>query len=473
MINRDANYVDGAWVPSTSGQYIDVLNPTTEKIIGRVPAGTSEDISAAVASARHAFDSWSTTTPAERAEWLGKLINGLTARSDEIARLVSSEVGMPYMHALEWQSALPIRNFTFYADLLTTHDFDRGKVRHSLVVQEPVGVVGCITPWNYPLHQVALKVAPAIAAGCTVVLKPSEIAPLTAFLLADVAHEAGLPPGVLNVVTGYGIDAGEALASHPDVDMISFTGSTRAGTRVSELAAPSVKRVALELGGKSANIVLEDADLELAVTDGVGNCYFNAGQTCTALTRLFVPRARLAEAEQIAKSAAESFRVGDPFEESTTLGPVVSKTQFERVHNLISSGVADGATLVTGGTNRPRAEGFFVAPTVFSSVTPQMRIGREEVFGPVLSILPYETEDEAVAMANDSEYGLSGGVWAGSEERGVEFARRLRTGQVSVNGGGFNNEAPFGGYKRSGLGREAGVAGLEEYLETKAIHLSS
>jgi len=378
---------------------------------------------------------------------------------------------MPYTQALEWQSALPVRNFQFYTDLLKTYEFDRGKVKHSLVVQEPVGVVGCITPWNYPLHQVALKVAPAIAAGCTVVLKPSEVAPLTAFLLADVADEVGLPAGVLNVVTGYGPEVGEALATDPDVDMISFTGSTKAGIRVSELAAPSVKRVALELGGKSANIILEDADLAEAVADGVSNCYFNAGQTCTALTRMFVPRARLAEAEQLAKTTAEAFEVGDPFKESTTLGPVVSKAQFDRVQDLISAGISQGATLLTGGTERPTTEGFFVSPTVFSSVTPGMRLSREEVFGPVLSILPYDTEDDAVAMANASEYGLSGGVWAGSQERGIRFARRLRTGQVSVNGGGFNNEAPFGGYKRSGLGREAGVAGFEEYLETKAIHL--
>lgn len=471
MDTRKDIFIDGSWRPSTGFEVIDVVNPSTEEVIAQVPAGTAEDVDAAVAAARRAFPGWAAISPGDRATWLQRLTDGLRERSDEIASSVSREVGMPYSQALEWQSALPIRNFQFYADFLPTYPFDAGKVKHSIVVKEPVGVVGCITPWNYPLHQIALKVAPALAAGCTIVLKPSEVAPMTAYILAEVAEKVGLPAGVLNVISGAGPVVGESLASHPDVDMLSFTGSIRAGTRISELAAPTVKRVALELGGKSANVILTDADLEAAVADGVANCYFNAGQTCTALTRMFVPRARLQEAEDIAARTANEFTTGDPFADTTNLGPIVNKRQYDRVIEMIESGEKEGAKLIAGGTKRPADTGYFVAPTVFSEVKPDMRISREEIFGPVLSILPYDTEDEAIDLANDTEYGLSGGVWAGDVERGIRFARQLRTGQVSVNGGGFNNEAPFGGYKHSGVGREAGAAGFEEYLETKAIHL--
>jgi acyl-CoA reductase-like NAD-dependent aldehyde dehydrogenase len=340
-------------------------------------------------------------------------------------------------------------------------------------VKEPVGVVGCITPWNFPLHQVVAKVAPALAAGCTVVLKPSEIAPLTAFILAEIIDDVGLPAGVFNLVTGYGPVVGEAIAAHPDVDMVSFTGSTRAGKRVSELAAKTVKRVSLELGGKSANIILDDADLEKAVANGVGNCYFNSGQTCSALTRMLVPRSRHDEAVAIAKRVAESFTVGDPTEGKYKLGPLVSAAQRERVVNYIGKGIAEGATLVAGGAEMPEGmtKGYFVRPTVFANVRNDMSIAQEEIFGPVLSIIPYEDDDDAVRIANDTVYGLAGGVWSGDPERAKRVARRLRTGQVEINGGKFNPLAPFGGYKQSGNGRELGKYGLEEYLEVKAMLL--
>lgn len=463
-------YVDGKWTPSTGTEKIDVINPTTEEVIGSVPAGSAEDVAKAASAARRVFDSWAGLTPQERGDWVSKIAEGLHARREEIARTVSSEIGMPYSHAIEWQSDLPIRNFRFYADFVRDYEYDAGYVKHSMVVKEPVGVVGCITPWNYPLHQIALKVAPALAAGCTVVLKPSEVAPLTAYILAEVCDEIGLPAGVFNLVSGRGEVVGEAIASSPDIDMVSFTGSTRAGIRVSELAAQTVKKVALELGGKSANIILDDADLEAAVADGVANCYFNAGQTCTALTRMLVPAELLPQVEAIAKTAAERFTYGDPFAEETSLGPVVNERQLARVEQLIESGVDEGATLVTGGRIKPTGVGYFVEPTVFSGVKPDMTISREEIFGPVLSIVPYTDEADAIAIANESEYGLAGGVWSGDEERAIRVARRLRTGQVSVNGGGFNNEAPFGGYKKSGVGREAGAAGFEEYLELKSIH---
>ena len=466
-------YIDGQWTPSSGTEAIDVVNPSTTEIIATVPAGTAEDVERAALAARTAFPAWAALSPGERADWIQRLTDGLNARADEIARTVSSEIGMPISQSVEWQSALPIRNFQFYADYLRSYSYDAGSVKHSLVVKEPIGVVGCITPWNYPLHQIALKVAPALAAGCTVVIKPSEVAPLTAYILAEVAHDIGLPAGVLNLVLGTGDVVGEAMSSNPNIDMISFTGSTAAGIRVSEVASKTVKRVALELGGKSANLILDDADLERAVTDGVGNCFFNAGQTCTALTRMLVPRSRLAEAEGYAKAAAETYLVGDPFAETTLLGPVVSERQHARVKALIETGVREGAKLITGGSETAVATGYFVAPTVFSNVTPEMAIAREEIFGPVLAILPYDDEESGIEMANSSEYGLAGGVWSGSDERAIEVARRLRTGQVSINGGGFNNEAPFGGYKHSGNGREAGAAGFEEFLETKSMHLTT
>jgi acyl-CoA reductase-like NAD-dependent aldehyde dehydrogenase len=469
---RDSIYIDGAWVPSAGRGTIEVFGSGTGEVIGTIPDGTPEDVDRAVAAAVKAFPAWSATSTEERAKHLTRLMEGLTARMGDLATLIATEVGMPIRLAGAIQVGLPTMVMGSYAQLLSEFAFEE-RVGHSLVVREPVGVVGAITPWNYPLHQIVAKVAPALAAGCTVVLKPSEVAPLNAFVLAEIMDEAGVPPGVFNLVSGTGPVVGEAIASHPGVDMVSFTGSTRAGKRVAELAAATVKRVALELGGKSANVILDDADLERAVSAGVTNCYLNSGQTCTAWTRMLVPRDRLAEAEQIAAARAEAYRVGDPLAEDTNLGPLASAAQQERVRSYIDKGVAEGAKLVTGGTEPPEglADGYFVRPTVFSDVRPDMTIAQEEIFGPVLSIIPYESEEEAIEIANGTVYGLAGGVWSSDAERAQRVARRLRTGQVDVNGASFNPLAPFGGYKQSGIGRELGRFGLEEYLETKSLQL--
>lgn len=472
MIQRDKLYIGGQWIPSTSSKTIEVINSATEDVVGTIPDGTPADVDAAVAAANDAFGSWSQTTPTERAEYLQKLSDGINARADEIAELIAKELGMPITFSRMIQAGMPAAIVASYVDIVKDFEWER-EVRNSVVVKEPVGVVGCITPWNYPLHQITNKIAPALAAGCTVVVKPSEVAPLVAFVLAEIIEEIGLPAGVFNLVSGYGPTVGEAIAGHADVDMVSFTGSTRAGKRVSELAAVNVKRVALELGGKSANVILEDADFAAAIPDGVQACYLNSGQTCSALTRMLVPQSRYDEAVELAKTVAENFTVGDPFTEGSILGPLVSKTQQDRVRGYIEKGVAEGARLVTGGAEQPEnlAKGFYIKPTVFADVRNDMTIAQEEIFGPVLSIIPYADEEDAVRIANDSIYGLGGGVWSGDPERAKRVARQLRTGQVSVNGGGFNVAAPFGGYKQSGCGREMGVEGLEEYLETKAIQL--
>lgn len=473
VIVRDKFFIGGEWVEPAGSGMIDVINSTTEGVMGKVPEGLPEDADRAVAVAKIAFQGWSEAKPETRAKYLNDAAEKLKERQSEIALLIAKEVGMPLPLATAVQAGMPLANMKFYAKLAASYKFEDEPVGNAAIVREPVGVVACITPWNFPLHQVVAKVAPALAAGCTVVLKPSEVAPLTAFILAEVFQEVGLPPGVFNVVTGYGPVVGEALAAHPDVDMVSFTGSTRAGKRVSELASKTVKKVALELGGKSANVILDDANFEEAVRAGVGSCYFNSGQTCSALTRMLVPASRQEEAIKIAQETAENFTVGDPVAGESKLGPLISSTQRDRVRNYIKKGVEEGATLVTGGADAPAGldQGYFVKPTVFANVRDDMTIAQEEIFGPVLSIIPYKDEDDAVRIANGTVYGLAAGVWSGDAERAKRVARRLRAGQVEVNGGQFNFMAPFGGYKQSGNGRELGKYGLEEYLEVKAMLL--
>jgi aldehyde dehydrogenase (NAD+) len=470
LIVRDSIYVDGAWVPSDSSETIDVENPSTEEIIGRIPSGTASDVDRAVKAARAAQDAWAATSAEERGKYLSRLQEAVTARHGEIAQTIAREMGAPIKIAEMIQAGLPIADIATAAQLATSFEWER-QIGNSTVVMEPLGVVGAITPWNYPLHQVTAKVAYALAAGCTVILKPSEIAPLCAYLFFDAIHEVGLPPGVVNLVPGYGQTVGEAIAGHPDIDMVSFTGSTRAGKRVAELAAQTVKKVSLELGGKSANVILPDADLTKAVKVGVGNCYLNSGQTCTAWTRMLVHSSQYDEAVALAAKTAEGYTVGDPFDEGTRLGPLVSKAQRDRVAAYIEKGKSEGARVVAGGDTHPLEKGYFVTPTVFADVTTDMTIAQEEIFGPVLSILKYNDEDEALRIANDSIYGLAGGVWSADADKAKAFARKMKTGQVDINGGSFNVAAPFGGFKQSGVGRELGPFGLEEFTQPKALQL--
>jgi len=472
MIKRAELYINGQWIAPSGTNGFTIVNPATESVLGQVPAATPTDADRAVAAAVGAFQAWGRTSAAERAEYLGRIHAGLTSRSEEIALTIASEVGMPIKLSRRIQAGLPIAVLGSYIQLLGEYSFEE-RLGNSLVVREPAGVAACITPWNYPLHQVIAKLAPALAAGCTVVLKPSEVAPLSAFILAEIIHEAGLPAGVFNLVSGSGAEIGEQLARHPDIDLISFTGSLRAGRRVAELAAGTVKRVTLELGGKSAAVVLDDADLATAVKGTVAACFLNSGQTCTAHTRLLVPERLYEQAAALATAAAATYLPGDPQDEKTRLGPLVSKTQQERVRNYIRQGVAEGAELLTGGAEQPdeQATGYFVRPTVFGRVTPNMTIAREEIFGPVLSIMTYRDEDDAVAIANDTPYGLAAAVWSGDPARAERVARRLRAGQVDINGGAFNLLAPFGGFKQSGYGRELGAYGLEEFLEMKSMQL--
>ena len=472
LIAKDAFFIGGTWLPSTGREALAVVDPSTEQQVSAVPAGTAEDVDAAVVAARAAFGPWSVTTPADRAAFLSAAADALEARTDEIALLITTEMGTPLAFSKAVQVGNPVRVLRSYATILSDYSFEE-QIANSLVVKEPIGVVGAITPWNYPLHQVVAKVAAALAAGCTVVLKPSEVAPLSAFALAEVFAEIGLPAGVFNLVTGLGPVVGEAIVAHPDVDMVSFTGSTAAGKRVMAVGAETVKKVSLELGGKSAFIVLDDADLAKAVKIGLANCFINGGQTCTAWTRMLVPAARYDEALELIRAAVAKYPVGPPTDESSRIGPLANAHQFEKVVGFIEQAVADGATLVAGGPERPAGldTGFYVLPTVLGGVVPGSRVEQEEVFGPVLAVIAYDTEDEAVEIANGTPYGLSGGVFSGDQERAVAVARRMRTGMVDVNGGRFNPLAPFGGYKQSGNGRELGEYGLEEFLEIKSLQL--
>jgi len=472
MQTFDKFYVGGAWVAPTGNETIDVINGTTEEVMGRIPAGSAEDGAKAVEAARAAFDGWAATSVEERIGYLKKIQEGLVARADDIALAITGEVGMPIKLSKMIQAGNPAFHFGQAVELLESENFEE-EIGNSKIVKEPVGVVVCITPWNYPLNQITAKVAPALAAGCTVALKPSEMAPISAFILAEVVEKAGLPAGVFNMVTGYGPVIGEAMVSHADTDMISFTGSTRAGRRISEIAAQSIKRVALELGGKSAAIVLDDADLSKAIKGVVAACYLNSGQTCAAHTRMLVPESKYDEIKVLAAEAAEKWTPGDPMVDGTRLGPLVSEAQWNRVADYIQKGIDEGAELITGGPGKPEGleTGYFVKPTVFGRVAPDATIAQEEIFGPVLAIQTYKDEDDAVAIANNSIYGLSGGVWSADEARALKIAKRIRTGSIDINGGRFNPAAPFGGMKQSGKGREWGKYGLEEFLEIKSIQM--
>ncbi|WP_020117791.1 aldehyde dehydrogenase family protein [Streptomyces canus] len=460
MKAHDGMYIEGEWRPATGPDVIEVVNPADEQVIARVPAGTAEDVDLAVQAARTALPAWAATAPAERAARLAALRDVLASRTDEIAETVTAELGSPLKFSQNVHAAVPVAVAASYAELAATHPFEE-KVGNSTVHQEPIGVVAAITPWNYPLHQIVAKVAPALAAGCTVVLKPAEDTPLVAQLFAEAVHEAGVPAGVFNLVTGLGPVAGQALVEHPGVDLVSFTGSTAVGRRIGASSGAALKKVALELGGKSANVILPSADLAKAVNVGVANVMSNSGQTCSAWTRMLVHRDQYDEAVELAAAAAAKY--------GERIGPVVNAKQQARVRGYIEKGVAEGARLVAGGPESPRERGYFVAPTVFADVTPDMTIAQEEIFGPVLSVLRYEDEEDALRIANGTVYGLAGAVWAGEEAEAVAFARRMDTGQVDINGGRFNPRAPFGGYKQSGVGRELGSHGLAEYLQTKSL----
>ena len=468
--NRLKLYVDGEWIDPVHPQRIDVIDPATEQPCAQIALGASADIDRGVAAAKAAFESFSRTSVADRVELLEAIGAAYDKRHEDFAQAVSHEMGAPLSFARAAQVWIGRAHFTEMLEVLKTYRFDRmrGSTR---IVKEAVGVVGMITPWNWPLNQIACKVVPALAAGCTMVLKPSEISPLSAVIFAEVMHAAGVPKGVFNLVQGTGAEAGARLAAHPDVDMISFTGSTRAGVLIAKSAAESVKRVHQELGGKSANILLPDADLSTAVPAGLGTLFSNSGQTCSAPSRMFVQRARQAEAVAIARDAARTYVVGDPQNDTTNLGPISNKVQYAKIQDLIGAGIAEGATLVAGGLGRPDglSHGYYARPTVFADVTPEMRISREEIFGPVLSILPYDTEEDAIRMANDTVYGLAAYVSSADVERARRVGSRMRAGTVYLNNAAFDIGAPFGGYKQSGNGREWAEFGLDEFLETKGV----
>lgn len=470
MRRHDALFIGGRWVSSAGHDRIAVEDPYSETTIGQVPAGAPEDVDRAVAAAREALPDWASTPVEDRCRLLEVVALELERRREQLAVLISSEVGTPLRHSYPVQADLPVADIRVSAEAARAFPFEE-ELGPSLVVREPVGVVAAITPWNFPLHQLAAKVSGALLAGCTIVIKPSELAPLSSFVLVEACDAAGLPPGVVNQVTGFGRTVGEALVAHAGVDMVSFTGSTAAGRRVAELASHGVKKVALELGGKSAAIVLDDADLPAALRGCLASCYLNAGQTCNAHTRLLVPRDQLAEAEHLAAELAPRFVCGDPLEATTRLGPVISERQRERVRAYIATARTEGAKLITGGEKPPDGHdrGFFIRPTVFSAVSAQMRIAQEEVFGPVLAVMPYDGQDDGVRIANDSAYGLSAGVWSSDPARAEGVARRLRAGQVDINGAPFNPAAPFGGVRQSGYGRELGRFGIEECTACKSI----
>ncbi|CDO10941.1 aldehyde dehydrogenase family protein [Mycolicibacterium cosmeticum] len=468
QFERPALFIDGEWVAPSGGGVVDVIDPATEKVIGYVPEGGTADADAAVAAARRAFDP--AITVAERRSRLQRVIDAMEKRLPDIAHLITAEMGAPVRVAQTVQTQVPLAVAHGFADVMDTFAFEE-RIGNSLVLREPYGVVAAITPWNYPLYQVVAKVLPAIAAGCTVVLKPSNEAPLSVFEFIEACQDAGLPPGVINVVSGPGRVIGEHLAAHPDVDFVSFTGSTSVGARVGELAGRSVKKVALELGGKSANVILDGADLATAVKVGVGNAFLNGGQTCMAWTRMLVPTAHYQEALGLIEAATARYTVGDPWDPGTRIGPSASRAQFQTVRGFIERAQSDGARLLVGGADPVHEKGFFLAPTVFADVDPDSELGQEEVFGPVLAVIPYRDTDDALRIANGTPYGLSGAVWAADDDTAIAFARGVQTGQLDINGGAYNPAAPFGGYKKSGIGRELGRFGFEEYLQTKSLQL--
>ncbi|MFL2698330.1 MAG: aldehyde dehydrogenase family protein [Gammaproteobacteria bacterium] len=464
-------YINGEWVdPAEGSNSFEVLNPANEEVIGEISLGSAQDVDNAVSAAQEAFKSFSTTSVEERLALLGRIVEVYQSKYDEVAETISLEMGAPLALSKAAQAATGLGHFAQTIEILQDFDWEETKGRN-IIRKEPIGVVGMITPWNWPINQISCKVAPALAAGCTMVLKPTEIAPLNAILFAEIMDEAGVPAGVFNLVNGDGPTVGEAMSSHPGIDMMSFTGSTRAGISVAKGAADTVKRVSQELGGKSANIILDDADFESAIAGGAAHCFNNSGQSCNAPTRMLVPETRHDEAKEIAKKTAESTKVGDPFAEDTGIGPVVSEVQFNKIQGLIEKGIEEGAELVAGGPGKPDGlnAGYYVRPTVFANVNNDMTIAREEIFGPVLSILPYKDEDEAIEIANDTEYGLYGYVSSGDVERAKSVANKIRSGSVAINGASADFTAPFGGYKQSGNGREWGPFGFEEFLEIKAV----
>ncbi|HVJ52610.1 MAG TPA: aldehyde dehydrogenase family protein [Aliidongia sp.] len=463
-------YINREWVAPASSATLDVIDPSNEEVITRIAMGTARDVDRAVAAAKAAFPSFSRTSREDRIALLQRIVAAYQARYQDIAGAISREMGAPTKLANQAQAAMGLAHLAKMIEVLGDYRFERLQGT-TMIRREPIGVCGFITPWNWPINQIMCKVAPALAAGCTMVLKPSEIAPLDAIILAEVLHEAGVPKGVFNLVNGDGAGVGQAIASHPDIDMVSFTGSTRAGILVAKAAADTVKRVHQELGGKSANILLPDVDLRSAVSKGVTGCFLNSGQSCNAPTRMFVQADQHDEAVAIAKATSEKFKVGAPDAADTVLGPVVSQVQFDKIQRLIQAGIDEGATLVAGGTGRPEGlnRGYYVRPTIFANVRPDMTIAREEIFGPVLSILPYQTEEEVISLANDTVYGLAAYVQSGDLDRARRVAAEMRAGNVSINYPGLDTGAPFGGYKQSGNGREWGEFGFEEFLETKAV----